>query len=210
MSIANYSELQDTVADWLNREDLDAVIPTFISLFEAQFNADPRARVQSLVNLDKAHIGSEFAPVPNGYIQMQHFEDMEAANGRKVLKYLSPYQMSEYRPQIHDTGQAAYFTIVGNHIRLLPAPGETHKFEMTYFAEVDALSDTNPTNTILKKHPDLYLYGSLLQAEPYLKNDERVQTWSTLFNRGMERLEVTDQRAQASGSPLQMRTRSFG
>ena len=40
MPITTYTELKATIADWLLRDDLTAVIPSFISLAEAQISRD--------------------------------------------------------------------------------------------------------------------------------------------------------------------------
>jgi hypothetical protein len=42
MAISTYSELQSSMADFLNRSDLTSVIPTFIALGEARMNRDIR------------------------------------------------------------------------------------------------------------------------------------------------------------------------
>ena len=38
MSISNYNDLKSSIADFLNRDDLTAVIPTFIELAEADMS----------------------------------------------------------------------------------------------------------------------------------------------------------------------------
>jgi len=58
--------------------------------------------------------------------------------------------------------------------------------------DVTALSDTNTTNWLLTSHPDVYLYGSLLEAEPYLKDDERAALWGTLYEQAASQVRVPD------------------
>jgi len=52
----------------------------------------------------------------------------------------------------------------------------------------------------------LLLYASLLEAEPYLMNDARINTWGTMFDRAMSSLTTSDEKGQFSGVPLAMQT----
>ena len=104
MAISTYTELQTAVANWLDRDDMSARIPEFISLTEARFN------------------------------------------------------------------------------RILPA-----------------LTALAPTNDILTDSPDVYLYGSLLEAEPFLQNDARVQLWATAFQQAISDIQEQDEKDRHSG-----------
>lgn len=208
MALDSYNGLQDAVADWLNRQDLVGVIPDFIRLFEAQFDADARGRIQPLVVISVASIDEALARVPEDYIQMDKLVNLDATPDPRAMRYVTPYQLNEFVERNVDG--PLYYSIVGNQIRLQPVPDGPTNFQMTYFSRLRPLSDTQPDNYLLRSHPNLYLYGTLLQAEPYLKDDERIGIWNRFYEEGMDNLQVTDQRAQASGSPLRMRTRSFG
>jgi hypothetical protein len=63
---------------------------------------------------------------------------------------------------------------------------------------------------LLTAAPDVYLYGALLQAAPYLKDDARISTWATLYTSAMEDLQVADDRGATSGGALVARARTFG
>ena len=56
----------------------------------------------------------------------------------------------------------------------------------------------------------MYLFGAMLQAAPYLKNDERVQMWSTALTSLLEDMRVADERATKAGTPLKMRFKPYG
>jgi hypothetical protein len=72
------------------------------------------------------------------------------------------------------------------------------------------LSSTNTTNWLLTQAPDVYLYGSLMQAAPYLKEDERITVWASIYARGLEELQIADDRGATSGGAIMMRARTFG
>jgi hypothetical protein len=58
---------------------------------------------------------------------------------------------------------------------------------------------------VLTNYPDLYLYGSLIEAEPFMQNDERIQTWMGLYDRAIADLQGADARAKWNGAPLTQR-----
>jgi hypothetical protein len=66
------------------------------------------------------------------------------------------------------------------------------------------LSDTNASNVFLANLPDALLYGSLAEAEPYLMNDARIQTWGSLYSRAIESISTSDQASEYSGQPMSM------
>ncbi len=204
-----YADLQATLVDWLNRADLAAQVPAFIALFEQDFNKDPRARVQDSVIISTAQIANELTPVPADYVQMQTLAIPGSTTRPEGLELLTPSQIRQYRAFHKSAGEPEYYAIIGRQIKLLPVPDQEYTFEMEYFSKVPPLSDTNPTNWLLQQNPDLYLYGSLIHAEPYLKNDDRVATWQGLHSKNMENLNTTDDRALLSGATLKMRPRGF-
>jgi hypothetical protein len=66
------------------------------------------------------------------------------------------------------------------------------------------------TNWLLTSSPDIYLYGALLQAAPYLQDDARIQTWATLYERALNDLRTADDRGASSGGVLLTRAKTFG
>lgn len=205
----SYDTLKATLADWLNRADLVAQIPAFIALFESTFNKDPRGRVQDSVVISTASIASELTPVPADYVQMQRLGVSGSTVRPGGLELLTPTQLGDYGWMHRTAGEPLYYAIIGRQIRLVPLPDKAYVFEMEYYAKVPPLSADNETNWLLQEHPDLYLYGTLIHAEPYLKNDDRVGTWMGLFEKNMEALNTTDDRALLSGATMKMRPKGF-
>jgi hypothetical protein len=64
---------------------------------------------------------------------------------------------------------------------IVPTPAFSYPFELAYFEKPEPLSDANQSNWFTTNMPDALLYGALLQAMPYLKNDERVDTWKKYY-----------------------------
>jgi hypothetical protein len=72
---------------------------------------------------------------------------------------------------------------------------------------LDKLSVSNASNWILARHPDVYLYGSLLQAAPYLRDDERVGLWAPLYAQAIEDMLIQDSRAAVSQGRVAMKVK---
>jgi len=96
-------------------------------------------------------------------------------------------------------GKPKAYSIIGNDIQLRPTPDSAYEIEMLYYKYFTPLSDSAPTNEMLTNHPDAYLYGALVEAEPYLQNDKRLQTWSTLYDRAKADIISSNERDRHSG-----------
>jgi hypothetical protein len=76
---------------------------------------------------------------------------------------------------------------------------------MLYFAAPPYLSSSNASNVFLNIAPDALLYAALIEAEPYLFNDARINTWGTMYDRAISSLVKSDEEGQYSGVPLAMK-----
>ena len=77
--------------------------------------------------------------------------------------------------------------------------------EIDYFQKIPALSTETTSNWLLDRHPDVYLYGSLVEAQPYLHNDKRVVLWKALFTEAVEQLISEDHKKRWGGSQMRVR-----
>jgi hypothetical protein len=93
-----------------------------------------------------------------------------------------------------------------------PEPSETFSMQASYFAGVtngNALSTSNLTNRMLLLHPDIYLYASLAESAPYLREDERSQIWDGMLHQRLEDLRTLTQNQMYGGTPTNGPRRSF-
>jgi hypothetical protein len=95
-------------------------------------------------------------------------------------------------------------------MRTVPVADDSYTAELTYYAKLSKLSSTNTTNWLLTAASDAYLYGTLMQAAPYLKDDARIAVWSSMYISALEDLQVSDDRGASSGGALIARARTFG
>lgn len=207
MAISTYTELKSAVADWLNRDDLTSVIPTFISLAEAGMERVLRTR--KMLVRSTAPLDTQYSAVPADFLEIRSMKLTSTSPIQpmfaETIESLDDRDATDSAP-----GRPMYFSVVGNQIRVHPTPDATYTAELAYYAKLDKLSDSVSTNWILSQHPDAYLYGALLQASPYLKDDERTAVWSNLYVASIEAMRTADERAASSGGALVARTKSFG
>jgi hypothetical protein len=82
--------------------------------------------------------------------------------------------LKSYWPNVSDTGLPKYYADTDyEHWYLAPTPDQAYTFEVLYYERIAPLSSTNQTNWLTQYAPNAMLYGTLLQAMPFLKNDAR-------------------------------------
>ena len=207
MALSSYTALKSAVADWLNRTDLTSQIPDFITLCEATLRDRPSIGLQT-VNADlelngvEVNLPSDFREPRSLYFAddtnlvygpIQILAGPEAVESWRMLNGLT-----SGRPQV------AAITAGATVLRLAPTPDQTYAATLEYFAFLTALSSTVASNWLLQQYPNIYLYGTLAQAEPFLKNDERVGTWKAQYEEALTQMELRMNR-EAWGAPLVIR-----
>lgn len=196
MAITTYDALKTAVARFLRRDDLEADIPNFIALAEAQMNR--RLRVRRMVQRVTATLTDEYSAVPDGYLGVRSFS-LEGEPPRP-LRFLTPDRMDELGSA---SGEPRFFSVVGGEFRFHPAPSSAVTGILTFWQAPTALSAEAPSNWLLETHPDAYLYGALVQSAPFLRADERLAVWGQLFTTVLDDIAQADQ-AEAHGGPLNL------
>jgi len=206
MALDTFAGLKSAIADYLNRDDLTSIIPSFITIAEAKFNR--KLRTRQMVTRTTLSIQNAFLSCPSDWLQAKAFQ--LNTSPIQILQSVTDTQADELKSNNYITvGKPAYYTIVGTQFEFVPSPDTTYSSELTYYAKIPALSDSNTSNWLLTYAPDLYLYGALLEASPYLKDDERLATWGQLYANSIGDIEVADQRASIASTPI-VRARSLG
>lgn len=207
MALSTYTELRTSIADWLNRSDLSATIPDFISLAEAQIERTLRTR-QMIVRAN-ASLDSQYGAVPTDFLETKSLK-LTSTNPQVPLSFMTIDSLDVEASKFTASGKPKFFGVVGGQFRVVPTPDSTYTAELTYYAKLTKLSSSVSSNWLLASSPDVYLYGSLLQAAPYLQDDARIQTWATLYERALNDLQTSDDRGASSGGTLLTRAKSFG
>ena len=199
MAFTSYTDFKATVASYLARDDLTSMIPAFITLAEARLNRDLRIRqmLKVVTTTTTANDSTVELPSDFGIIRDIHLN----TNPVSVLQYDTPTAF--YRnAKTSTTGQPKFYTILAQELQFSPVPDGEYDIQMLYYGTPTPLGDTNPSNIFLTVCPDLLLYATLGEAEPYLMNDARLQTWATMYDKGLQSLTTQDDAGEWSGSPL--------
>ena len=202
MSFATYSDLQTSIGNYLARSDLTSQIPDFITFAENRLRRELRIR-QMLKSVTTATVSSDNTiEIPADFLQVRDFVVM--TNPIQPLSYSSPSALSN-DPRASEVGVPLSYTILANDFQVSPAPDGIYTVKLLYFSAPAYLSSSNTTNVFLTTAPDALLYASLIEAEPYLMNDARINTWGTMYDRAIASLTKSDEEGQYSGVPLAMK-----
>ena len=206
MAITTYAELQSAITDFLNRDDLDAKAPTFISLAESNLSRDIRHWRQE--KRSTAEIDTQYSAIPADFLEAVRF--YITSGDTRPLELISQAEMLDRKyNNLNTSGQPAYYAITAGEIEVYPVPDGTYTAELYYMANLPALSDSNTSNWLLQYYPDAYLYGSLIHSAPYLKDDARLQIWAALYQSAIDGINAESEKSKFGGSGRRMKIRAY-
>lgn len=78
------------------------------------------------------------------------------------------------------------------HWLFVPTPDAAYPVEILYYQQPPLLDDTTQTNWLTDYAPNALLYRTLLEATPFLKNDERIPTWQAMYAQQMQTINTQD------------------
>ena len=206
MSITTYSELQTAIANCLARDDLTSRIPEYIELAEARLSRELDTRSQEKRATASTVASDEFISLPTDLRKIRLVK--LNTDPIDVLEYASPQDYYETYSS-SGGGRPKIYTVIGTEIALRPIPDSVMTVEIIYSEDISSLSDSNATNTILSRHPDAYLYGSLHAAYLYLLDEARSNQYDALFTRIMGEIKQDNEKA-FYGGPLAMKSDYVG
>jgi len=197
MAFNTYDDLKTSISNWADRDDLNSFIPDFIALCEARFNRELRLRSMEQKEYADTVGGQANYALPTNYLMMREFR--LNTNPTVSLTYVSP---EIYEAWNLGSGEPKFYTIIANEIRLGPTPAGVYEMEMLFWRKFPNLSSTVASNWMLANAPDVYLYGALMEMEPFVQNDERLAVWAAGYHRAIENIQLQDDKDRHSGSAL--------
>jgi len=203
--ITDYASLQTELQSWLwNRSDVVARIPVFIQLCEAQMNRRLQARLSILrapitIAAETLAVPSDFAGPVSILLQSDPLSELD---------FVTPdgLNLRQNRASKTDADNPDSFSVEGPNFRFYPIPGAPVAALLTYRQRIPALSNTNTSNWVLANHPDAYLYGSLMQSSPWLRDDARVGLWQQAFGQILEDIQTNSNAVESLGTNLTPQT----
>jgi|SRR5581483_731499 len=172
-----YNGLKSSVADFLHRADLTSAIADFITLADNRINNDLRHRAMETAMAST--IASGTIAVPANYIELKDsyissttpYTNLDRKSAEWIYeKY--PYRASDNTPK--------YIAREGSNFIFGPYPDTNYTVQLVYYNRFPSLSTS--TNSVFTTYPGLWLYGALLEAAPYLKDDKRIPIWEGKFS----------------------------
>lgn len=117
-----------------------------------------------------------------------------ASNANRTPLFARSYEyVRSYWPNESQTDQPQFYADYDyTHWLIAPTPDEEYPFEILYYELPPLLDDSIQTNWLTEYAPQLLLYGTLLEATPFLKNDERIPTWQQYYDRAAAMLNGED------------------
>ena len=207
MALTNYTGLKASIADFLNRDDLTAVIPDFVALAEAQINRDIRHWKMEARSSGQQDPADEYMQIPADWVETIRLH--LTGTGTSVVNLVSRDAMADKRAaQENAAGTPRMYTHADGQFQLYPTPDATTNFELLYYQKIPSLI-TNTDNWLLLEAPDVYLYGALLHSAPYLAEDARVAIWAQMYSAAVQRLNQVSEDAMFSGSGLTLKVRGL-
>lgn len=183
MSISNYAELQTAIGNYLHRSGLASQIPDFITLAEAKLNRQLRLRAMEQVATGAV---AATVAVPSRFAEVISMRITNSGDTAQI----------SYSPSSRITGDdaaTAHYSIIGDNFYFDPVDtGAT--YSLHYYQKFAALSAG--VNWLITNAPDIYLYASLMESAPYIKEDTRIPVWAQLLSAGIEDLRREDRESR--------------
>jgi hypothetical protein len=196
VALSTYTELQASVADWLNRTDLTARLPDFVKLCEAEISRQVRrTTTREALSLDSGEVTLPTTLSELRSIRLNGSLGTQQGN----IDVVTPETLADYRRTHTAAGQPRWASVVGRELLLVPEPDQTYTSEIVYYAKLLPLA-TNSVNAELTEAPDLYLYGTLIEAAAFLEHDERLPTWQSRFDKAVRGLNVKREQEEYGAS----------
>jgi hypothetical protein len=202
MAFSTYSELKTEIANFLARDDLTTQIPSFITLAEARMSRELNSRTQEKRANATTTSGDGFISLPT---DLRSIRNVQLNTDPITILQYNTAEMLNREYNSGGTGKPKAYTIIGSELAIRPIPDTAYTLEIIYGESLNSLSDTTTNNTILTRHPDAYLYGSLTNAYSYLMDEQRATTYDALFTRIMSEI-IKDTEDARYGGVLSMKT----
>lgn len=188
----NYAELIATIKSFLwDRNDIDTRIPTFIQLAEAEARRLLRT-AQANATMGFTVSGS-VASVPCGAGAIKAIRLGRKEDGGDDLEYMSAESFAAQKP---DKGKPRFYTITNEKVYFHPEPVDEYKGVIVFVDPFQPLSNTCRENWLLKRHPDIYLAGSLKWGKAWLIDSD--WDWATPFYSAIEAANLDNPRVQTN------------
>lgn len=202
--ISGYASLKTAVQDFLARSDLSTFADNFIQNWEERFYRQPKNFGRWMETSLSTAISSSVIAVPAAYLGMKYAYVNGSPSSR--LDRVSLNQLYGRYPRGGETGTPVWMSRDATNFVFGPIPDSNYTIKGIYWAKpvlIRNFSGDAAAHWLIVNAPDLCLYGSLLEAEPFIKDDERVGLWRDLYSVALKDYRELQREEDRSGSPSQ-------
>ena len=185
MALTNYSQLATALTEWCDgRSDVSGNASDFVRLAESRLNQ--KLRMREMVASTDLTPTAGVVTLPSDFVAVSRV--VEKSSPRRVLDYISPDGADDmYDASV--TGSPYHYTIIGSSLKTYPEA--TNDVELTYYQEIPSL-ETNSTNWLMTKYPNIYLEAAQLEFYRWAKDFENLDVSSRLLADEIEDLNATN------------------
>jgi hypothetical protein len=197
-----FTTLKEDVSRYLERGATFASDPTVYEQLPRLINLAERRiarelKIQGFINVvtGTMQVGNPVYPKP------ERWRDTVSVNigtgvgytDRKIIFGRAYEYVTSYWPNRDSTATPNFYADYDySHWIFAPTPDEEYPFEVLFYEMPPLLDDETQTNWLTEYAPQLLLYATLLEATPFLKNDDRIPVWQTMYDRAAEMLNGED------------------
>lgn len=187
MAISTYPELKDSIDGWLDRDDLVDRVDDFIALAEARHKRE--VRIREMITRCPIGVTNRYVNLPTDFLEGRSLRLL--TEPLTFLVQVNAAHMDRVRSEYD--GKPLYFT-THSQIEFDRKPEQAYSGELSYYKSLRGLSDSNSSNTLLSRAPDVYLYAALSASAPFLVDDERIPVWESMYNAAKNGINALDQK----------------
>lgn len=202
LPIVDYPTLLAAIKNWTDRTDFDAVAPVLVGLAETRMNRDLRVREMLQRETAALSAGVQYVDLPDDMVELKSVRPITSPPSRPLTVMTLDEQQEHLSENIQTSQVPTSYAQLGNQISLSPQPTGAFALEIIYYGQIPTLTLVAPTNWIIGKWPDAYLYGSLVESAPYLRDDDRMQMWKDRFEEILNEIQAASARAEFSGGRM--------
>lgn len=193
MAIDTYSGLKALIESYVDNQEVVDHVDDFIDLAEVRHKSD--IRIREMLTRQEIAVFDRYVDLPTGFLEAKTFRLLTAPDITEMLE-VSLHELNRWRTS--DSRRPRRFA-VHTQIELDSTPDDSYLGEMVFYKALTPLSDTNTSNALLARAPDVYLYGALLETAPFLHHDERVPMWQQMYDRAVAGVNQASTSARRGG-----------
>lgn len=204
MALANYTDLVSSISSWMHRDDLTSVIPDFVALAETRISTDLKIQDLEKSSTISTVAGQQDYSLPS---DINTVVRMYLTDAEGIVTLLQGFDPTNYQYN-SEQQKPIYYFIEANLLKVAPLPDTAYTITIIYKGNVPSLQ-TNSTNLVMTKYPNIYLHSCLVEAAVYIKDDARLQSSEMRYQQAIKTANTENYKKQDLLSTELGKMRSF-